>query len=501
MDDRDGAVAPEPGRDALRGRTRREASLVLGASAAAALLGPTAAEASSSGIFTVVDAAGGGDFADLHQAVVSAPAGSTIFVKRGLYPVGAQLAPAAGVRIVGEGYGSHVRLNDAANVNLFDVATDNVIIQGLRVDGNGLKQKLGWCDCVRFAGATGGRVLDCVVESAAGYNIVAYPDCSEIVFAGNRSLNARQEGIELYGTSHSAIVGNVVIGAGVNGINVWEPRCGFNSVVGNTVRGSGRHGIVVSAGAHDITVGRNTCDGNASSGITVGDPAFEVSVTGNVVSGNGFGIQIYKARGCTVAGNVARGNNPYGLYLNGISGCTVRGNVVTGNGEHGIRLETDPGQPDLGSVVAGNVCAGNGRVQKLDGISVGGSVRAAIVRHNRCYDDGAVGSKTQRYGIAFDSAASPDNVLLGPNLLNGNGSLGLPVPVGTDRVHAVPFRRVQATVGTAQTAVQHGLPYTPRAVQVLMKSPGTVWRSAPSDANNVYLTADAPNRRAEVTVG
>jgi hypothetical protein len=41
----------------------------------------------------------------------------------------------------------------------------------------------------------------------------------------------------------------------------------------------------------------------------------------------------------------------------------------------------------------------------------------------------------------------------------------------------------------------------PRVVTVAMTSSGQIWRSASPDATNVYLTADGPNRRADVFVG
>jgi hypothetical protein len=56
------------------------------------------------------------------------------------------------------------------------------------------------------------------------------------------------------------------------------------------------------------------------------------------------------------------------------------------------------------------------------------------------------------------------------------------------------------TVNIAQVTVAHGLGYTPTMISVLMNSAGTVWRSAASDATNIYLKADADGRTCEVFV-
>jgi hypothetical protein len=64
-----------------------------------------------------------------------------------------------------------------------------------------------------------------------------------------------------------------------------------------------------------------------------------------------------------------------------------------------------------------------------------------------------------------------------------------------------PYKRLKVTVGASQTAVPHGLSYAPQAVSVSMTSAGTIYRSANSDATNVYLRGDGQNRTADVTVG
>src|SRR3954452_5268018 len=96
--------------------TRRAAMVAAAgaASAGALALAPEIASAAgTSNLYVVVDPAGGGDYTSLEQAVSEAPEDCTIFVRHGLHAVtgasGARgaLNPKAGVRIIGEGYGSH----------------------------------------------------------------------------------------------------------------------------------------------------------------------------------------------------------------------------------------------------------------------------------------------------------------------------------------------------------------------------------------------------------
>jgi hypothetical protein len=68
-------------------------------------------------------------------------------------------------------------------------------------------------------------------------------------------------------------------------------------------------------------------------------------------------------------------------------------------------------------------------------------------------------------------------------------------------VMVAPQKHLAAAVGVTEVAVPHGLSYSPYTISISMTSPGSVWRSAPSDGMNIYLTADAPDRSVDVLVG
>lgn len=465
---------------------------------------PADSPAAVSSVSVIVDLAGAGDYTSLEQAVAQVPADTTIVVTRGTHVVQAgNMRPAPGVRIVGEGYGSHVRLANGVNRSLFVIGSDNVVLQGLRIDGNGPNQALASGNCVYFDAVRGGRLLDCHVHDAAGYNVVAFPGASRIAIANNHVYNARQEGIELQGASHCTIVGNVVSGIVGNGILLWSSTgtCAHNTVVGNVVESSGGFGIQVTDRAHDNTIAGNTSAENGIHGICVNDAGSNL-VQGNVSRLNKrSGIQIEQARNCAVTGNLLLENAQNGIYIRTSEGCAVTGNVSRANKWNGIELASGATSPIAGGVCSGNVCVGNGTdtsQSRRHGIMVHDALTGVAITGNRCYDSGS--PKTQLYGLGL-TGSGPTDVALAGNSLAGNATSGLQVDPALGAIASSPVRRLRATVGSTQIAVPHGLPYTPLTVNVTMLSAGTVWRSAASDATNVYLRADGQNRSADVFVG
>src|SRR4051812_26926408 len=155
-----GDVAPSPVDSELTRRAAlRGAGVGVGAFAAAGMLAPAAAQAASSNIYVVVDAGGGGDYTDLESAIQAVPEDSTIFVKRGTYEIqSGNMHPAAGVRILGEGYGTHIRAKDGLNSDLFQIQHDNVTLESLRIDGNQPNQVPSSGHCVKLDGIRGAQV-------------------------------------------------------------------------------------------------------------------------------------------------------------------------------------------------------------------------------------------------------------------------------------------------------------------------------------------------------
>src|SRR4051795_10622595 len=164
-------------------------SFALAGAAAVGALGAGArwsaeAQAAGSGTHIVVDANGGGAYTDFEPAVRAAPANATIEVRPGTYTVNqGHISPAPGVLITGAGYGSVIRSKDGLDANVFQISNDYVVLENLRVDGNGGAQSFRTGNCVMFD-SNHGVVRNCFVHDAAGYNIVGFPGSADWVIEG-----------------------------------------------------------------------------------------------------------------------------------------------------------------------------------------------------------------------------------------------------------------------------------------------------------------------------
>ncbi len=126
-------------------------------------------------------------------------------------------------------------------------------------------------------------------------------------------------------------------------------------------------------------------------------------------------------------------------------------------------------------------------------------VSNGVVAGNRCGDGGGA---TQVSGIALRGANA--GVSLRANSLDGNSDAGTSSAGGAPATGtgSLPGAALTAvTVGTASTAVPHGLHQPPDSIVISMRSAGQVWIAAPSDAINIHLAADAPGRTCDVLVG
>jgi hypothetical protein len=117
---------------------------------------------------------------------------------------------------------------------------------------------------------------------------------------------------------------------------------------------------------------------------------------------------------------------------------------------------------------------------------------------NRCSD--TQGTKTQDYGIEVYSDSGIVAFLSGNSCSShqiGNYSLGGSATI----IKSAESKLAATTVNSTQTTIAHGLGYTPRLVQILPTSAGQVWQSQAATSTNIYLTADADGRTADVWVG
>ena len=297
-----------------------------------------------------------------------------------------------------------------------------------------------------------------------------------------------------------SVTGNVVTGANQSGIyvnNASAVTVANNNISGTTV------GIQTFSTAVNVTIDSNTLISTSNNAIT-GTTSTGLCVTGNVVTSCGGttndSLKFEAVSGLTVTGNHVRLGGTNGIYIAaGTTEFAVVGNTCALNRDSGILvLDASHG------TITGNVCRSNGT--RNTGSSLANGVTLfqlnttctnIVVSSNRCYD--SQGTQTQLYGIRMVGATDAIQHL--GNMLAGNATGGLLVSGTATNTSAVPHRRIAATVNSTQTTIAHGLPYTPISVSIAMTSAGTVWRSASSDATNVYLTADTNGRTCDVFVG
>lgn len=337
------------------------------------------------------------------------------------------------------------------------------------------------------------------VSAPTTYGISCGTTVTNVVIEGNTVRAAGSDGINVGTGNNIAVVGNSVVSAGANGINCAATK---STITGNLVTSATTSGIQVGSSAHQFEVVGNTVNGCTQRGIYILSSNYG-TVSNNAVSANGGttydGITLSTCIGVAVAGNRVDTTGAAGIFATSSSACTFTGNFVMSARTAGIYcIDSTNG------TITGNVCINNGtngNTTLYNGILVyknSATTSGFIISGNRCYDTSG-GSGTQGYGIRVVGAA--DNILIAGNLTEGNKVGGQLIDGTATNVNAVPYRKVTATVNSTQTTIAHGLPYTPLAVSVVMTSAGTVWRSASSDATNIYLTADTNGRTCDVLVG
>jgi hypothetical protein len=454
-------------------------------------------------------------------AAVSAYGGGVVYVPPGRYRVSKLYVPSNCV-LTGAGTASWIQLLDNTNATMLNIVGLDVTVSNLQLDGNasGQSNTSTLYDTVAiFPPAERVRIHDCWVHDAIGYQVVAFPGCSDIVVARNIVSGGAEEGIECQGSSDFRAVGNLVQQAGKNGIYVWSNSgqggtCHSSVVAGNVVcdwsrTSFGWGGIVVDDGATDVTIAGNAVAGTPGTGTGIaisseGPPPQRVAVTANVVTGvAGVAVRVRNSRHTAVNGNVVSDAAAAGIQVwNAVTGITVAGNVVDRSGNAGVQILN---ASDFN--VRANVVRSSGRATKVEQDATGivvysrdATAARGTVQANRAFDP--TSPPTQVHGTG--TAGAVTNVVFDANVVDGNASIShgtmlVDFPGGAT---LLPTRAIRSVaVGQTQVAVLHGLGHTPGSVVVTARSAGQVWQSAAPNAYFVYLTADAAGRSCDLLVG
>jgi parallel beta-helix repeat protein len=403
-----------------------------------------------------------------------------------------------------------IRAGNGVNTAIFNLANDNLVLEDLRIDGNGSNQSGG--NAVRI-NADYVTVCRCFIHDAADWGVICFEAASHAIVTGNRLYATNPSsftpggGVELYGAAYCSVAENIITGARSNGVYLANrtTECHHNTVSGNSITACKHAGVLAELGARDNAINGNALDANYV-GIWLsnhGSPASGNVVTSNVVDASTTaGIRLDGVSECVVAQNLIGASGSSGVLVTDCRGCALTGNVARSSSRAGIYL-----QDTRDSVCAGNTLVSNGRSASAGNARAGivllqtaGACSGNVVSDNRCVDTQS--TPTQQYGISVLNSASGN--LLSSNLLAGNAQASRALLLSAAAVsdtYTVPYLPVSATVGTQIVAVAHGLPYTPLAITITMTSAGNIWSAQPADSRNVYLKADAAGRTATITVG
>jgi len=335
----------------------------------------------------------------------------------------------------------------------------------------------------------GNRIYDSV-EARFSSNVTASAFIRDIVFADNHVQNTK---LTLAYARDMLVSGNTFTCTDADTRTVIESSGSKNlSIVHNTFTNA--PGTVADLAGDGVRFSHNMVRdcADATYGVYVGGTAYQVNDNVFTTTGGPAWYSVIRTDdgSGTISGNVIDGAGIAGIGISVTTTARVAlvGNRVSLMARHGIYANSS------NCTVSGNVVKNCGTVHVAAGIALEADNIAAT--GNRCYDDRT--PKLQCYGIRVNAG---DNAVLSGNLVDGNLYDGVKVDGGVTNVNAVPYRKIAATVAATQTTIAHGLSYAPLSVAVTMTSAGTVWKSAASDATNIYLTADDAGRTCDVLVG
>ena len=393
--------------------------------------------------------------------------GGTLFVPRGTYLLSESILTnsKSNVTIIGQGWGTVLKLADGANDEMFNLFNAvGWILRDFAIDGNRANQTVQAEAAIHLPGATHCRLENLYILNA-WYAGIQIKSGSHNVIQGCRIVTPYNCAIYLEDTSceHNVIANNY-LGGTLNDGNL-EIKYGpsYNLITGNYIDQAGdadQNGIVVAGGSTN-TVGNRIINnmvygdaGRTGSGIAVSD-AYGIGtiIEGNYVTGYQYGIHLNGTRS-TAKGNYATDCST-GFYIPGGTNI-IEGNWSVANQLRGYSVWSNY------NVLMGNFAMNNDQsATTVQGIQLTDTADYNVLIGNISYDDQV--SKTQDYGIA-DAATCNNNIYIG-NVVEGNAGQQLIINNATNFVSqnkgwVTEAKGAQASVADGGT-ITHGLAATP----------------------------------------
>lgn len=417
----------------------------------------------------------------------------------------------------------------------------------------GWSQAIGLWFGVRDALVEGNQLVDNFGYEDAAHTVNR--SALELFPSNNFGGRSRVIGNLITGTTHNCIecaqgeVGAVFLG---NTLRHWAAENGLGatgealeitgqsglpgnttdlSIIGNTIISSGCNastGVQVGSFSAAVKIAANTFLG--FSGATNSYPVSLQGDGASVVQSNTFNhcIRAIYVNSASINGGQLLGNQvlDFGTLSNAIDlavagdGWLIEGNAIEGNavtGGPGILISSGNRHRIIGNRVRGsnpiqvltadnliqanycekNISNGKGCIT----VSTAAGLRN-LLRQNVCIEspgNAIMLLASTAFNVVQDNQC-PTSVL--GDITNAGAATNTIEPnhFGTV-VRSSTLKSLGAqTVNIAQVTIAHGLGYTPTQVLVTPTSNNTIWKSAASDAANVYLKASADGATAEVYV-
>ncbi|MGR3368715.1 MAG: right-handed parallel beta-helix repeat-containing protein [Sagittula sp.] len=344
----------------------------------------------------VVDAAGGGGYTDLAQALRAASDGAVIELYPGTYRGGIKVSrplsivgrgapgevvllaeggPAVVWTATGGGMdGITIRHRDSASAAV-EVTRGALTLERTTIDSDGLaavRLRDDRGSVLRrnkvLAGAARGILVeggapvieDNEVRGASLAGFEAGRDARPEV-RGNAFLDGRGSGILVTAGGGGVYEDNRIEGNGLAGIELVASA--RPDVRGNVIRGGGQSGIMVTEGATARIEG-NRISGTAMAGVEIREGAAPEVFGNDIRDGAQSGIYVHSGGGGVLQDNHLDGNAFHGLSVKGRGRLIVRGNTFRGNVHAAIRIREGGGGTYEANDLAGN--AGGGFVIEPD---------------------------------------------------------------------------------------------------------------------------------------
>jgi len=420
-------------------------------------------------------------------------------------------------------------------------------VDGYKIDGNRLIGNIAYEDASHTTNRSALEVFPS--NNVGGRGVIS----NNIVDGGTHNcmeIAQGEVGTVIYGNQLSNWASELGLGAVGDAIN-FGGQAGIpglnsdNEFFGNVITSNGAFltvGVQYLSYAYRISIFGNEFKGlcaSGSSGIFVQGNA-NVTIANNSFSSCSAGVQISALTGAgTIIGNsitnMPVGYTAYGVFFNtAADGWTVVGNVIEGDntgtsGHRGVIALTAGTSGNNHTIIGnriiallpiytatnGNYIAGNTLIKNgNDGsgcIALTSTAARNIVTGNNCTNTpgytisvAGTGDYNQIFGnICPTSTTALNDASTPADIRNTSSGTHNYIDALSNSTVSKPFGRkiISAqTVNSTQTTIAHGLGYIPNQIDFVMTSTGNIWRSASSDATNIYLTADTNGRTCDIYV-